>query len=323
MCRILIYHGREPITMADLITKPTHSIIRQSYASLERIDNSPLNGDGFGIGWYTMTGDIIIETKKVENQKEESQTPCVFLSVTPAWNNLNLIRLAEKIKSPLFFGHVRAASPGILTSETNCHPFLFGQFMWMHNGVIAEFLSIKRRLMSLLSDELFLAIQGTTDSESIFMFFLNNLQKKYPGTNLRTEKVDPFVLKQVMEETIQTLIAWNQELNIISPSHMNFAISDGNCVIATRYTHPRTAAAVSLYFASGTQFAIGKDNDYEMLQTDRRQMCHIIASEPLSKNVKDWIPVPRDHLLMVTKDSSLLLFPINKDTEEEEVLVNG
>jgi len=103
MCRILIYHGREPITMADLITKPTHSIIRQSYASLERIDNSPLNGDGFGIGWYTMTGDIIIETKKVENQKEESQTPCVFLSVTPAWNNLNLIRLAEKIKSPLFF----------------------------------------------------------------------------------------------------------------------------------------------------------------------------------------------------------------------------
>lgn len=115
--------------MADLLTKPTHSIIRQSYASMERIDQNPLNGDGFGIGWYThegMAGNT--ETK------DSIQEPCVFLSVTPAWNNLNLIRLAEKIKSPLFFGHVRAASPGTLTTETNCHPFLFGQFMWMHNG---------------------------------------------------------------------------------------------------------------------------------------------------------------------------------------------
>jgi len=316
MCRILIYHGRQPITMADLITKPTHSIIRQSYASLERIDHSPLNGDGFGIGWYT-TGDLCVQ---VSQPNCEEQTPCVFLSVTPAWNNLNLIRLAEKIKSPLFFGHVRAASPGILTSETNCHPFLYGQYMWMHNGVIAEFRLIKRRLMSLLDDDLFLHVQGTTDSEAIFMLFLSKLKKIHPG-NLRTEKVDPYVLKHTMEETIQTLITWNQELNIVCPSHMNFAISDGKSVIATRYTHPRTAAAVSLYFASGTQFAIGKDNDYEMLQTDRRQMCHIIASEPLSKNVKDWIPVPRDHLVMVTKDSSLLMFPIRK--EQEEILVNG
>jgi len=301
----LIYHGRQPITMSDLITKPAHSIIRQSYASQERMDNSPLNGDGFGIGWYTTDGN--------DDKNQEFQTPCVFLSVTPAWNNLNLIRLAEKIKSPLFFGHVRAASQGILTSETNCHPFLFGQFMWMHNGVIADFKRIKRRLMDLLSDELYLHIQGTTDSEAIFMFFLNNLQKQYPKSDLRTSPVDPFILKSVMEETIQTLIQWDEELDITEPSHMNFAISDGYSVIATRYTHPSTAGAVSLYFASGTEFTVGKDNDYEMLQTDRRQMCHIIASEPLSKNSKDWIPVPRDHLLMVTRDSSLLMFPINTD----------
>jgi len=305
MCRIVIYHGKRPITMADLITKPTHSIIRQSYACLERIDNSPLNGDGFGIGWYTCH---IIEGQECGNP----DAPCVFLSVTPAWNNLNLIRLAEKIKSPLFFGHVRAASPGILTSETNCHPFLFGRYMWMHNGVIADFPLIKRRLMSLLSDELYLQIQGTTDSEAIFMFFMNNLKKRYPNANIKSERFDPFILKSVMEETIATLITWNVELNIVAPSHMNFAISDGNSVIVTRYTYPSTAAPISLYFASGTGFTIGKDNDYEMLQTDRRQLCHIIASEPLSKNAKDWIPVPRDHLLMVTEDSSLLIYPINK-----------
>uniref|UniRef100_A0A6B2LAB9 Glutamine amidotransferase type-2 domain-containing protein n=1 Tax=Arcella intermedia TaxID=1963864 RepID=A0A6B2LAB9_9EUKA len=309
MCRILIFHGRQPITMADLITKPTHSIIRQSYAAQERIDNSPLNGDGFGIGWYTKGDTMDFSSSK---DKEDIQTPCVFLSVTPAWNNLNLIRLAEKIKSPLFFGHVRAASPGILTSETNCHPFLFGQFIWMHNGVIAEFPKIKRSLMGLLDDELYLHIQGTTDSEAIFMLYLNILKKHIPGKNLKQEKVEPCLLKQVMEETIQQLLQWNNQFNITTTSHMNFAISDGKTVIVTRYTYPSTALPVSLYFASGSQFTIGKDNDYEMHQTDRRQTCHIIASEPLSKNVKDWIPVPRDHLLMITSDSTLLIFPVSK-----------
>jgi len=302
MCRILIYHGRRPITMADLLTKPTHSIIRQSYASLERIDQNPLNGDGFGIGWYTTDNEV---------PKVDKQEPCVFLSVTPAWNNLNLVRLAEKIKSPLFFGHVRAASPGILTSETNCHPFLFGQFMWMHNGVLAGFPKMKRKLMASLTDELFLHVQGTTDSEAIFMLFLNNLHKRRPGVDLKTAQFDPIELKSVMKETIHLLAAWNEELQISAPSHMNFAVSDGKTVVVTRYSLHSAMEAVSLYFASGSQFVLGKDGEYEMLHTDRRQFCHIIASEPLTKNIKDWVPVPRNHLLLVTYDATLLVFPID------------
>lgn len=33
-----------------------------------------LNGDGFGIGWYSM-----------EEQRDKDPTPCVFTSITPAW----------------------------------------------------------------------------------------------------------------------------------------------------------------------------------------------------------------------------------------------
>jgi len=287
--------------MCDLITNPTHSIIKQSYNSQERIGKDPLNGDGFGIGWYITHNE----------DQTECETPCVFLSVTPAWNNLNLIRLAEKIRSPLFFGHVRAASPGILTTETNCHPFLFGQFMWMHNGFISEFKKIKRRLINLLTDELFLTIQGTTDSEAIFMLYLNILQSRYPKEDLKTKWVEPEILKSVMEETIQILIKWKDEQKIEGHYHMNFAISDGKSVIVTRYSYPFCEEGVSLYFASGTEFKVGANNDYEMVQTDRRQMCHIIASEPLSASLKDWIPVPREHLIMVKADSSLLVFPLN------------
>ncbi|EFJ51075.1 hypothetical protein VOLCADRAFT_116647, partial [Volvox carteri f. nagariensis] len=87
-----------------------------------------LNGDGFGIGWFS-----------TDERRERDPTPCVFTSITPAWNNENLSRLACKIVSPLVFAHVRAAYPGMPVSEQNCHPFQFSRYMWMHNGVVAGF----------------------------------------------------------------------------------------------------------------------------------------------------------------------------------------
>jgi predicted glutamine amidotransferase len=47
MCRFIAYHG-EPILMEDLITSPSHSLIRQSIHAME--SRSETNGDGFGIG---------------------------------------------------------------------------------------------------------------------------------------------------------------------------------------------------------------------------------------------------------------------------------
>lgn len=72
MCRFLVYKGRE-ILMADLITGAEQSLIMQSYKARERVE--PLNGDGFGVGWYV---------------PEIDPTPCVFTSILPAWSNRNL-----------------------------------------------------------------------------------------------------------------------------------------------------------------------------------------------------------------------------------------
>lgn len=51
----------------------------------------------------------------------------VFTSITPAWNNENLNRLATKLESGVIFAHVRAAYPGMPVSEQNCHPFQWGE----------------------------------------------------------------------------------------------------------------------------------------------------------------------------------------------------
>ena len=46
--------------------------------------------------------------------------------------------------SPVIFAHVRAAYPGMPVSEQNCHPFQFGRYLWMHNGVVGGFNCIRR-----------------------------------------------------------------------------------------------------------------------------------------------------------------------------------
>lgn len=178
MCRFMIYKGAKSMLMADLLTHPTRSIITQSYACRERMQNNPLNGDGFGVlillcccrccltstecSFSRLVGTQIAQRKLFRKRRipvflvssHQSLRPgrllAHSLSLTPSHslslpystnthilscrNNVNLKRLATKVRSPLIFAHVRAAIPGMLVSEANCHPFQYGRYLWMHNG---------------------------------------------------------------------------------------------------------------------------------------------------------------------------------------------
>ena len=70
MCRWLAYTG-SPLAMEMFLLEPEHSLIDQSLHS--RLGATTTNGDGFGIGWYGA-----------------GETPAVFRSVEPAWNDRNL-----------------------------------------------------------------------------------------------------------------------------------------------------------------------------------------------------------------------------------------
>jgi predicted glutamine amidotransferase len=61
-------------------------------------------------------------------------------------------------------------------SEQNCHPFQWGRYLWMHNGVVGGFSKIKRRLLEQLSDAAYNSIQSFhSDSAVSFAVFLNHL----------------------------------------------------------------------------------------------------------------------------------------------------
>eukprot|EP00879_Flechtneria_rotunda_P023721 GHRR01025112.1.p1 GENE.GHRR01025112.1~~GHRR01025112.1.p1 ORF type:complete len:121 (-),score=4.31 GHRR01025112.1:97-459(-) len=82
MCRLMAYIGPARL-IADVVLWPDRSIIKQSYDARERLQDPSLpnhlgfgnlNGDGFGIGWYTS-----------DELRHGDPTPCMYKSITPAW----------------------------------------------------------------------------------------------------------------------------------------------------------------------------------------------------------------------------------------------
>src|SRR5271165_1885589 len=141
MCRWLAYSG-SPILLSEVLYQGTNSLIDQSLHS--HLGAETTNGDGFGVGWYGAP-----------------DTPGVFHSTEPAWNDRNLHELADHISSGLFFTHIRAAI-GSAVQQTNCHPFRHGRWLFMHNGFIDGFAAIKRDLVLAVGESLFPEIKGQT-----------------------------------------------------------------------------------------------------------------------------------------------------------------
>ncbi|CAN6675040.1 probable glutamine amidotransferase Dug3p [Trichomonascus vanleenenianus] len=297
MCRFLIFKGRDPILLSHLLTRPAHSIINQSFDSRLRLDmRRPINGDGFGVGYYSLDPEV--------------EGPCVFCAITPAWNNLNLERLAEKTKSELVFAHVRASTAGVL-SETNCHPFVYHSLMFMHNGHISGFSLIKRKLSQHIRDKYFLFVQGGTDSEWAFALFLECLDELGCDPSGATGSFAPEMLRKALLKTIEYLKDWTKEANgeNAEPSLMNFAVTDGDSVVVSRYVTSSTEEAASLHFSSGTRFFEYAPGQYKMERRDRGQDIIMVASEPLTFERNDWITIPTNTMLTI-KNQTVLLHPI-------------
>jgi len=307
MCRFLVYKGRSEILLSSLILSPAHSILTQSYDSRLRLDRRrPHNGDGFGVGYYT--SPLL------------GPEPCIFTSTIPAWNCINLERLANKTTSKLVFAHVRATTEGNL-SDQNCHPFTFGSLMFMHNGGIGGWKHVKRRLAASLKDEYFMFVQGGTDSEWAFALFLDSMDRMgyNPSQEPGKEGYGHTVLRKAILETIKRI---NQLIAEIpedcreedTRSLLNFAVTDGHSVVCTRYVSSKMDEAASLFFSSGTnwkEYGKGKDgrNDYKMERRDKGADIVLVASEPLTFERDNWVTVPTNSTLTIHKQT-VMIHPI-------------
>ncbi len=278
MCRFTFYMGK-PIVLSSLITEPKHSLIRQSFAARER--EEPLNGDGFGLAWYN---------------NALSSEPALFKSVSPAWSNNNLMEICGIVQSTCILAHVRAATQSLIVSESNCHPFKWKQYTFMHNGDVGGFSKMKRALLSNLSDEAFNHIKGTTDSEHFFALLideLNQLSGLEPHDRLATG----------MMRSIKKVCALVDEYSPGTHSYLNFVITDGRLACAVRFTTDVDDRADSLYINIGKSYHC-EDGVCYMKEPGEAEKSVIISSEPLSKD-PGWEKISVNSMILVNEGQIL------------------
>jgi glutamine amidotransferase len=282
MCRLMAYKGT-PILIDELLYQPKNSLINQSTNAKEI--EEPLNGDGFGIGWYS---------------KELSPEPATFVSVSPAWNNRNLRNLAPRIKTDCLVAHVRAASVGEV-SESNCHPFQYKNLLMAHNGGVENFNLIKRKLREPLSDELYNWIKGQTDSEHIFAYFINYLQNNH-------QKVTSDSVADSLENTYRFLTSIMLEVGIKEAAFLNMVVTDGEFMVGTRYVSNATEEALTLYHSEGNRYVV-EDGVTRLEAPEDDDHAVLIVSEKLTDG-KEWTLIPKNYLVMVEANQNVRIRPM-------------
>jgi len=255
MCRILAYAGR-PILLEDLVCRPKHSLVHQALDAHE--SRTTTNGDGFGIGWYG-----------------ERPEPGLYRETLPAWSDENLRSICSQVRSRLFFAHVRASTEAAV-ARVNCHPFVHGRWIFMHNGQIGGHKKIRRRLEAMIPDELYERRVGATDSEALFLAAL--------GQGLDADPVG------AIAATIRAVVDFQNEAGVADAFRFSACLSDGNRIWAFRWSSD--AFPPTLYLRA-------------------REDGHVVVSEPIDEEADDWVPVPRSALLTVDPDGP----PIFRDLD--------
>ncbi len=263
MCRWFAYRGA-PIRTSELLLHPVHSIVAQSLRS--PLGAEPVNGDGFGFGWYPSSGD---------------GPPGLFHSIEPAWHDRNLRSLAKAIESPLFFCHVRAAA-GPPIQQTNCHPFRHEGWLFMHNGAIADFARVKRGLVLAVDPALYPLMLGTTDSEVLFHLALT--------LGLRDDPV------AAMAHAIGLVERVGHEHGVRFPFQGSVAVTDGVSVWAFRYSsqgqsrslfHSTDIADLRAMYPSDERLSLFSDD------------AHVVVSEPINDLPGAFLEVPESSLAIL------------------------
>lgn len=254
MCRWLAYSG-SAVPISEVLYTPIRSFIDQSLHS--RLGAETTNGDGFGIGWY-----------------DGHQTPGLFRSIEPAWNDSNLREVSMHITSPLFFAHIRAAI-GSSVQKTNCHPFRHGHRLWMHNGFLDGFVKYKRELAFAVDPSLYPFISGTTDSELVFYLALT--------FGLDDDPVD------AVAKAIGFIEDRGRQAGVDFPFQGTIMTSDGEAMWAFRYSSEGKSR--TLFFTRQVPVLREEYPSVPVLRSVSDD-ARLVVSEPVGDLPGAWIEMP-------------------------------
>ncbi|MGP4029100.1 class II glutamine amidotransferase [Actinomadura sp. 3N407] len=215
---------------------------------------------GAGLGWFSLGGEPV-----------RDRAPLA------AFENADFDLHARNVPSHTFVAHVRDASVGGLTVH-NCHPFVMGDRLFAHNGVVKG-LDVLR---TWLTDVDRAHVAGETDSELVFAYVTAEIRRRGDTT-------------AGIVEAVRRIAA---ELPVFS---LNLLVAEAGRMWALRYPESNELWVLSPGEGgvSGPGRAAGTDGPVPAV---------VIASEPMDDQ-PGWRPLRPGELLAVDGLTEASCFP--------------
>ncbi|HEY1598887.1 MAG TPA: class II glutamine amidotransferase [Pirellulales bacterium] len=255
-----------PLAAVGMLVDGAHSLITQSC----RDWRGETHRDGWGIGYY------------------EGEQPRTVRRPTAAPDDPEFVAAAGRIASPMVMGHVRQASVGDLC-PANVHPFTCGRWMFAHNGTVTGYDILRPVLVDETDFDLRQHVGGTTDSEQVFFWILSRLRRA--GQAILQPCGDVNLVATEMAAAIRLLDARSASTGPSEPTRLNFLLTDGVVLLASRWKH-------SLWWTN-------RNGPFDRIvatagNRSRTSRGVAVASEPIGDQA--WAEVPDGHVLSVDAD---------------------
>ena len=196
-------------------------------------------------------------------------------------NDLNMREIADHVQSPLFLAHIRAAV-GSPVQQTNCHPFRYQRWLFVHNGLIKD--------MRLLRRDLLLEVEPNAVPRDRRLDGLGAALP--PRSGVRTEE-DPV---GAMEQAVGLVEDRARGQGIDDPVQMTIGISDGERLWAIRYSFQHESR--TLFVSEDVEALQRLHPENERLQR-LREGDRVVVSEPLVDLPGAWHEVAESTALEV------------------------
>lgn len=200
MCRHLGYLG-PPVGLDELLMRPRHSLLEQTWAPHDTRCGATINVDGFGVGWYAGRHE-----------------PRRYRSAKSLWSDTGFAEFAKEITSGAVLAAIRSATTGMPVQESACAPFTEGRWLFSHNGVVRDWPGSLAKLASSLDVADLMTLDAPTDSATVWALLRQRLRDgQSPDT----------AVAEVLVEVVRAA----------PESRMNLLLTDGDRLIATAWTH--------------------------------------------------------------------------------------
>lgn len=307
MCRVLAYIGPE-IPVESLLLDPDNSLINQT---LDPELHPLLQLAGWGFGAWSRH---LLKPEK----------PFLYRRPMAAFYDDNAEGVIPSLQASTLLAHVRAAGydAGVVLADENCHPFSYKETPWIiaQNGDLPHWQILQRELLAHCKDVYLEQMRGTTDTEFLYVLLLSLLEGDSDDA-----------VQRAFETMIKVIVEAMRTLDLVTLTKLKIALVSQDKIIGVNYgaghdgeTHPegdwkqlRQAEAGSddhalgmllepMYVLMGRNFQDYEDSYNVDATTEEDATSAIFASEPLTEDDEDWLPLNFGEIVFLeNKDGAL------------------